>query len=164
MYNIRRATLKDIDDIYNIESVVYGNHHWSKDVIGKELNNPYSTYYICEYINKLKTITGYIGYWKVQDEGHITTLAVANDFKRKHVADKLLYTLIKDAIHKSIKWLTLEVRTSNMPAISLYKKYNFKQLGIRKKYYHDNNEDALILWTNNLNDDFYNQLVDPIIN
>ena len=67
-----------------------------------------------------------------------------------HVADILLYSLIQKAITNDIKWLTLEVRTNNDAANHLYKKYKFKIIGIRKKYYEDNNDDALILWTNDI--------------
>ena len=162
-YNIRKIRLQDISNIYNIEREAYGNHHWSKNIFIKEINNPYSTYYICEEIGHKAKIVGYIGYWQVEDEGHITTLAVSSSYKRRRIADKLLYTVIKNAISKSIKWLTLEVRLSNQPAINLYKKYNFKQLGIRKKYYQDNNEDALILWTENINDKLYLNMNEPLI-
>ena len=160
-YIFRKAILKDIDDILNIEKIAYGKHHWSKDVFTKEFKNQYSTYFVCEYNTDKPKVIGYIGYWQIEDEGHITTLAISNSYKRKHVADKLLYILMNDARSKDIKWLTLEVRLSNLPAINLYKKYNFKQLGIRKKYYQDNNEDALILWTENLNDDKYRSINEP---
>ena len=160
-YKFRKADLKDIDNILDIEKNAYGKHHWSKDVFTKEFTNPYSTYFVCEHKLDTSKVVGYIGYWQIQDEGHITTLAISPLYKRKHIADKLLYLLITHAKGKAIKWLTLEVRVSNLPAINLYKKYNFKQLGIRKKYYQDNNEDALILWTENLNDDIYTAIKEP---
>ena len=62
----------------------------------------------------------------------------------------LLYHLLKQCYTEMIKYITLEVRVSNEPAINLYKKYSFSSLGCRKHYYQDNNEDALIMWTENV--------------
>ena len=101
--------------------------------------------------------------WRVNDEGHITTMAVDIKYRRRHIADILLYNIINSALSNRIKWLTLEVRISNIAAIGLYTKYNFKQLGIRKKYYQDNNEDALLLWTEDINRKEYNEHLDCIL-
>ena len=149
---IRRAVLTDILSIMEIESASFGNHHWSYNTFVKELKNNYSNIYVSELItdNFNKKIVGYTGYWHLIDEGHIITLAVSHFYRRKHIADILLYKIIKNAYKLNIKWLTLEVRVSNIPAISLYNKYNFRRLGIRKNYYQDNNEDGLILWTENI--------------
>ena len=101
-YKFRRADLKDIDDILDIEKIAYGKHHWSKDVFTKEFISPYSTYFVCEQILDKPKVVGYIGYWQIQDEGHITTLAISPLYKRKHIADKLLYLLITQAKGKAI--------------------------------------------------------------
>lgn len=147
---IRSAKLEDINEIMSIEPEAFGNYHWSTEIFKNELINDYAKYFIAELNTINKIIVGYIGYWLICDEGHITTLAVSQNYKRKHIADILLYNLISNALKNNIKWLTLEVRISNKAAIILYKKYNFKQIGIRKKYYQDNNEDALILWTDDI--------------
>ncbi|OGI20565.1 MAG: ribosomal-protein-alanine N-acetyltransferase [Candidatus Melainabacteria bacterium RIFCSPHIGHO2_02_FULL_34_12] len=159
---IRKMKLEDIDSIINIERSISSINHWSKETYINEIENKYSRYFIYE-LDISHEIIGYIGYWIINDEGHIITLAVSPFYRNKGVADKLLYTLIKDAISKSVKWLTLEVRISNAPAINLYNKYKFKQLGIRKKYYQDNGEDALILWSENLQDDFYMNMKNPFL-
>ena len=158
--NIRNARINDIDSIMDIEPEAFGKHHWSKQSFTNEFSNAYSRYFIAETNTLESKLIGYIGYWIIQDEGHITTLAVSPFYKRNHVADILLYTLITDAILNSIKWLTLEVRVGNIAAIKLYRKYNFKQLGLRKNYYQDNNEDALILWTEKIDTDEYKSLLD----
>lgn len=145
-FKILNLTKKYIEQIYEIESVSFGKHHWSKDSFIKELNNPCATYFGIFSTNLTLELCGYIGLWQVLDEGHITTLAVAPLCRNVGLADKLLYHLILNSISKNIKWLTLEVRVSNKAATNLYKKHNFKEMGIRKKYYYDNNEDALILW------------------
>lgn len=148
--SIRKALESDIDTILPIEENAFGTHHWSKQSFISEFSNNYSTYLVAEMPEK--KIAGYGGYWRVIDEGHITTLAVSLNYRRRHIADILLYFLIQDAYKFSVKWLTLEVRASNIPAINLYKKFKFEQLGIRKKYYQDNNEDAIMFWTKNIND------------
>ena len=150
MLKIRNAVISDIDDIYIIEQETYGVHHWSKKSFLNELTSEYSKYLVCESNFNNKKILGYAGYWIVGNEGHITTMVTSLKYRRKSVADILLYSLINSAIHNKIRWLTLEVRISNIAAIRLYTKYNFKQLGVRKKYYQDNNEDALILWNDDI--------------
>ena len=152
MYNhlkIRPLNKKDLDEVSSIEHKAYGNFGWSKKLFMSELANPYSRFLISEDKNTSNVI-GYIAGWLVSDECHITTLVVSPLYRRKHIADILLYNIINSALSNRIKWLTLEVRISNIAAIGLYTKYNFKQLGIRKKYYQDNNEDALILWSNDI--------------
>ena len=153
---IRKATIKDVDYIYTIECETYINHHWSKKTFESELLNDFSTYFVFE-VNS--NIVAYTGYWIVGDEGHITTMVVSSKYRRVSIADILLYNILQSAICNHLKWITLEVRVSNIPAISLYTKYDFKQLGIRKNYYNDNNEDALILWSTDISSEFYkNQL------
>ena len=162
--HIRKASIYDVEQMHKIESSSFGKHHWSKQSFLNEIKNPYSNYFVACLTKKINQVIGYIGYWKVNEEGHITTLAVDQFFRRKHVADILLYRTIQSAINERIKWLTLEVRVSNLPAISLYRKFNFKEIGIRKKYYQDNNEDGLILWTENiLNETYINELKNKVI-
>ena len=144
--SIRPAKTANIKEIVEIDKIAFGKNYWNYNVFTNEFNNQYSKYFIATNIDD-NIIKGYIGYWKVFNEGHITTLAVLPFYRRNHIADKLLYSLIVNSIKNNIKWLTLEVRISNLPAIYLYEKFKFKQLGIRKKYYQDNNEDALLLWS-----------------
>ncbi len=156
----RNATILDIDEIYTIECETYGPYHWSKKSFTNEFTNQYSIYLVCESnSDNNKKILGYAGYWIVANEGHITTMVVSPKHRRKHIADILLYNLINSALLNNIKWLTLEVRISNLAAIGLYTKYNFKQLGIRKNYYQSNNEDALILWTDDISKPKYNDFL-----
>lgn len=156
---IRLATISDIDRIYQIEANIFGKAHWSKNTFKNELTNRDSNYFVAETFNEISQsvdIVGYTGYWKVLNEGHITTMAVHPSYRRNHIADILLYNLILSAQHNNIDWLTLEVKTSNIAAINLYNKFNFKHLGIRKNYYQLDKEDAYIMWTGNLNDSEFN--------
>ena len=146
----------DVDRVAVIEELSYGNHHWSKDSFYSEINNKVAKYYTARNENSI--ITGYIGLWHLVDEAHITTIAVHPDYRRQHVADALIVKSLEDCYNSFIKYITLEVRVSNVPAIKLYEKYGFKSLGTRKGYYQDNNEDALIMWTENIFSDEYKEL------
>lgn len=137
-----------LDEVMKIEEKVYGEHHWAKDSFYGELANDLAYYYSA--FDSENNFAGYAGAWHVIDEAHITTIAVAPDFQRKKIGEALLNKIIQDCYNNEIKYITLEVRVSNTPAIQLYEKYNFKSLGTRKGYYQNNNEDALIMWTENI--------------
>lgn len=92
-------------------------------------------------------IVGYGGLWLMVDEGHITTIAVAPSHRGQGIGELLLNGLIDQAIDVKATRLTLEVRISNEPAQRLYLKYGFQPSGTRPRYYTDNGEDALIMWT-----------------
>lgn len=138
----------DIEAVLKIEEFAYGDHHWSKDSFYGELSNNLAHYYSA--FNADDELIGYAGSWRVIDEAHITTLAVKPEYLRKKIGEALLQTIIDDCYKNEIKYITLEVRVSNSAAIGLYEKYGFKSLGVRKGYYQNNNEDALIMWTENI--------------
>jgi len=138
----------DVDKVILIEEQAYGDHHWSKDSFYGELSNDLAHYYSA--FDKNDNLVGYIGTWQVLDEAHITTLAVAPELKRKKIGEALLVHSIEKCYKSEVKYVTLEVRVSNDAAIRLYEKYGFKSLGTRKGYYQNNNEDALIMWTENI--------------
>ncbi|MDB5080790.1 MAG: Ribosomal-protein-alanine N-acetyltransferase [Chloroflexi bacterium] len=95
-------------------------------------------------------LVGYGGLWLMMDEAHITTLGVNPEFRGKGLGEFLLIGLIDVAVALGASWLTLEVRVSNVSAQKLYEKYTFKVSGTRKGYYTDNNEDAYIMWSDEL--------------
>lgn len=138
----------EVDDVLKIEEEAYGDHHWSKDSFYGELSNDLAHYYSA--FNTEGKLVGYAGSWRVLDEAHITTIAVKSDLKRNKIGEALLHRIIEDCYKNEIKYITLEVRVSNIAAIGLYEKYGFKSLGSRKGYYQNNNEDALIMWTENI--------------
>lgn len=90
-------------------------------------------------------VMGYVGLMYVLDEGYISNIAVAPDFRRRGVADKLLISLIHRASALSLSFLTLEVRESNKAAIALYEKHGFSPVGRRRNYYDSPREDALLM-------------------
>ncbi len=146
---IRNMDKKDVDDVVRLEALSYGEHHWSKESFYNELANNLAHYY-CAVNSETNELLGYTGCWHIFDEAHITTLSVHPDYRKKGVAQRLLFSVIDDCYKKKIKYITLEVRESNVPAISLYEKNGFKSIGTRKNYYQDNNENALIMFTENI--------------
>jgi ribosomal-protein-alanine N-acetyltransferase len=113
------------------------------------------------------SIAGYAGLWLMVDEAHVTTIGVRPRFRRRGYGELLLVTLIEAALDINARWLTLEVRVSNDLAQGLYRKYGFHDAGIRRRYYTDNHEDALIMWTDELHSavfqDNYRQLKERLL-
>ena len=138
----------DINAVVAIEEESYGLHHWSKESFFNELSNDLAKYF-CAF-NEDGVLVGYAGIWRILEEAHITNISVKPDFRRKKFGETLLKTIIDFCYREGVKYLTLEVRVSNQKAINLYEKSGFKSLGVRKAYYQDNNEDALIMWTENI--------------
>lgn len=146
--NISKMTKEDIEQVVLIEAEAYGEHHWSKSSFYDEMQNELAKYYVAKTSNG--ELVGYAGTWHIIDEGHITTIAIKKDFQRQHIGEAIILKILEDCYQAGIKYLTLEVRVSNKAAIGLYEKYGFNSLGTRKGYYQDNNEDALIMWTENI--------------
>jgi ribosomal-protein-alanine N-acetyltransferase len=95
-------------------------------------------------------VVGYIGVWFMADEAHITSIAVREEFRRRGLGEVLLLGVLKMAVARRAQLSTLEVRISNHSAQALYLKHGFTQSGLRKRYYSDNYEDALIMTVNGL--------------
>ena len=145
---IRKMGKEDVESVVALEALSYGEHHWSKDSFYGELTNNLAHYYCA--IDESGILLGYGGCWHIFEEGHITTLSVHPEVRRKKIAQALLLRIFEDCYKDMIKYVTLEVRESNIPAISLYEKNGFKSIGMRKGYYQDNNENALIMFTENI--------------
>lgn len=103
----------------------------------------------------IERILGFVGLWFMVDEAHIVTIAVAAAERRRGLGEALLITAIDLAYRRSQEVLTLECRVSNTGAQALYEKYGFRRVGVRKRYYTDNNEDALIMTTFPIQDDAF---------
>ena len=105
----------------------------------------------------LASIVGFAGLWLMVDEAHITTIAMHPDYRRHGLGELMLASLIDISYDIGAKWVTLEVRVSNYAAQNLYRKYGFREAGLRHRYYSDNQEDALIMWTDEINSPAYKQ-------
>ncbi len=97
-------------------------------------------------------IIGFGGMWHMFEEAHVTTIGIDPAHRGHGLGELLFVSLIDRALARKASWLTLEVRVSNESAQSLYRKYGFAVQGTRKRYYSDNNEDAYIMWSPNLDD------------
>lgn len=116
---------------------------WSYDSFKRELKNKLASYLVVIMDNR---VIAYGGIWVILEEAHITNIAVHPDYRCKGIGETLLNALLDKAYARGAKEITLEVRVSNLPAQWLYKKSGFSEEGIRKNYYEDNKEDALIMW------------------
>jgi len=93
------------------------------------------------------SVIGFAGMWLAFDEAHITTIGVDPAQRGRGLGELLLLCMFDEAVERGANWLTLEVRVTNAAAQALYRKYGFTAHGTRKRYYSDNNEDALIMWS-----------------
>ena len=141
-FKIENLSPKHIEQVVAIEKECFSDP-WTRGMFENELNNGRAHYTV---LLDGEAVIGYTGFWKIEDEAHIMNIAVDTQYRRKHLADSLMEDMIMRAKALSIKHMTLEVRSSNSGAISLYKKYGFKETGIRKNYYEKGNEDAVIMW------------------
>ncbi len=141
-YKVVKMAKEHIDGVYEVESLSFATP-WSKNSFMQELKNPLANYLVILQGNK---VAAFGGFWKVLDEGHVNNIAVHPDFRGKHLGDIIVKAMTDLAAEIDIKEMTLEVRASNTPAKNLYSKYGFKLLGIRKEYYLDNKEDALLMF------------------
>lgn len=136
--------MDDIDGVMQIEEASF-SAPWSRFAFEYDLiHNPHAHYFI--FIQD-EMIVGYAGLWIFETIGHIVNMAVVEEYRHKEIASKLLVHSMKYGRTKGVKRFTLEVRASNEPAINLYRAHGFVDVGIRPRYYQDNREDALIMWT-----------------
>ncbi len=136
---INKMTLSHLEQIKDILQTDFDNF-WSYNIFENELKNPNSRYFVAMCENE---IVGFAGIWKAVDDIHITNIVTKITKRHMGIASKLLETLI-DIAKKEKFNLTLEVKQSNINAIKLYEKYNFKKIGLRKNYY-GQNENAIIM-------------------
>lgn len=135
--------LRDLDGVMHVERRSF-SAPWSRQAFMTELiDNQFARYFVAECEGR---IVGYAGVWLIVDEGHVTNIAVDPDFRGIHLGERLLSTLVETCAAYGARRMTLEVRVSNTVAQRLYHKFGFVGVGIRKGYYTDNHEDALIMW------------------
>ena len=115
---------------------------WSENSVASELKNPLSCWLVAEEDG---VVAGYVGSQTVMDESDMMNVAVHPDYRRKGIAEKLVMELVESLKKRDSRCLTLEVRASNEPARALYEKLGFVQVGLRKNYYRNPKEDAMIL-------------------
>jgi len=136
---IRRMNRMDLDSVIAIEEVSFVSP-WNRRSFEFEMARKGGMPLVAE---ENRRVVGYIVAWRVVDEIHIANLAVHLDWRRRKVGQKLLEEIV--AMSSGSSWIGLEVRVSNLSARSLYQKLGFKEVGIRKKYYLEENEDAVLM-------------------
>ena len=146
---IDEMKLDDIDAVQEVERASFPVP-WPANAFRHELTQNKNAHYIIA--KEGDHVVGYAGLWLSLDEAHVTTFAVLPDYRRRKIGERMLLSLFDRAEKLGAEWLTLEVRASNLPAQRLYEKYGFRPAGIRRRYYSDNNEDAIIMWTDRLRD------------
>lgn len=139
--------LKHIPDVLKVERVSFltpwSDHAFTYEILYNELS-----YYTVALLDDV--VVGYAGMWMILDEAHVTNVAVAPTHRNRKIGRLLMQQLMNKAVQNGINRMTLEVRPSNAYARRLYKSLGFKELGVRKNYYTDTNEDAIIMWKENL--------------
>jgi [ribosomal protein S18]-alanine N-acetyltransferase len=140
---VRQAEERDIKPMAEMDLLCF-TAPWSEASFKKEIKENHMAFYIVAELDG--RMAGYAGLWCIVDEGHITNVAVHPDFRRRGIGEALVSVLLQHTVENGILSHTLEVRASNNPAISLYKKFGFEPAGLRKNYYEDNGEDAIIMW------------------
>lgn len=143
---IRKMTLDDMPTVMRIDRLSFPIP-WSENSYRYELiGNPASLLLVAETImDGRPVVVGYIGYWLIVDEVHISTIAVHPDHRGRGTGRDLMRTALKQAAQQGADVATLEVRVSNRIAQEMYRKFGFRPAGHRKGYYHDNGEDALLM-------------------
>jgi ribosomal-protein-alanine N-acetyltransferase len=140
----RKMTVADIDGVLKIEQEAF-SLPWTRDAFVQEMTTNLHAYYLVAE-DQSQQIVGFCGMWLVMDESHITNVAVTEQVKGQGIGEGLMREAIRVAKEHGAVLMTLEVRVSNTIAQNLYRKLDFQNGGIRKGYYSDNLEDALVMW------------------
>lgn len=140
---MRRMVAADLPPVMEVEKRAFKSP-WSEDLIRRELTHEWSTILLAEEPGE-KRVLGFVIFWVVHDEIHILNVAVDPAYRRKGIARALLDEMFRRAREAGLALATLEVRISNDPAIRLYEGLGFRRVGIRKGYYVDEDEDAVVM-------------------
>ncbi len=140
-FMIRKMTEQDLDEVMVIEHEAF-TLPWSRDSYLGELRNSFANYLVCDYAGE---VAGYAGIWVVFEEAHITNVAVAKAYRSQGIGLALMLEAERIVREKKATRIMLEVRPSNEVALNMYESLAYIKTGIRKAYYSDNGEDALLM-------------------
>lgn len=142
---IRQMELTDIGQVVDAEKASFVTP-WSEDIFYQEVvENQFAHYFVIEVD---EVIVGYAGLWVVIDDAQITNIAIMPGYRGNKLGEKLFGYTMQQAIRLGSKRLSLEVRVSNIIAQRMYRKFGLVPGGLRKNYYTDNHEDAIVMWVN----------------
>ena len=157
--HVQAMRRRHVHAVLRIEQQVYPRP-WSASLFHSELALRSTRAYYVARVGR--DVVGYAGLMMTVDDGHITTIAVDPKWQRHKIATRLLLTLAREAIHRAAVSLTLEVRMSNTGAQELYRQFGFGPVGVRKNYYQEVNEDALVMWAHEVDRPEYAALLATI--
>lgn len=140
--NVRAATSSDLDAILDIEGKSFTSP-WSRETLLEELDGKAWSYVQAAELQN--AVVGFIVYWIVLNEIHLLNLAVHPDWRRMGIAAAMMHHLLANAKSHDVSEIFLEVRVSNRNAQTLYRRFGFKPIGMRRNYYTDNGEDAIVM-------------------
>mgnify|MGYP002152145636 FL=1 len=143
---IEQMRVEDVEAVAELDKKCFPSP-WSVSAYMNEAHNP-SAYYVVARVDD--RIIGFAGMWLIMEEAHITTIGVDPDLRGQKIGERILIHILDEAIHRGARRVTLEVRKSNSMALKLYDKYMFHTVAVRKAYYTNNNEDALVMWIDDM--------------
>ena len=144
-FYIRNMTVGDLDQVMEIESYSFPTP-WPRHIYEHDLTqNASSRFFVALDGGKDGPVVGYIGNWFVADECHVGSIATQREARGRGVAEALLVHTARAGLVERVTYIVLEVRVNNFAAINLYKKLGFNQVGVRRGYYRDTGEDALLM-------------------
>lgn len=137
----RKIEARDLDQVLEIELEAFPEP-WTRGMFCQEISSPMSHFYVALLDD---TLVGYVGFWQVVDEAHITSVTVRKEYRGRGYGRVLTDFIVRSAAREGLTRATLEVRVSNITAQNLYKSLGFEKTGMRKNYYKKTNEDAIIM-------------------
>ena len=140
---IRKMTEKDLDEVLEIEKVSFPSP-WSRGLFERELSTPFSRSFVATRQGN-PAVVAYLCFWLVDTEGHLLNLAVHPRHRGQKIGGGILGFGIDYCRREGVRLVTLEVRRSNSRALSLYRKFHFQPRGVRRRYYTDTGEDAIVM-------------------
>lgn len=142
---IRQMEPGDIDAVVKVEALTFPDP-WPKDIFHHEVvENEYAYYFVAELDGE---VIGFAGFWAVIDDAQITNIAIVPKYRGYKIGEKLFDYTCRQAVRLGVERLSLEVRESNEIAQNMYRKFGLVPGGVRKRYYTDNQEDAIVMWVN----------------
>ena len=157
---ITRMRRRHLRGIMAIERQVYPRP-WSPSLFVSEMTTGRNRAYVVALAGR--AVVGYAGLISYGDEAHVTTIAVDPEFQRLKIGTRLLYELLLEALELGARAVSLEVRVTNWGAQRLYGRFGFRPVGVRRHYYQETNEDALVMWTDNIRTREYHELLERVI-
>ena len=139
----------DLDQLMLIEDYSFPTP-WKRSMYEHDLTkNEHSRFFVIKHVGT-EELAGYVGSWFIADEAHIGTIATKNEYRGRRLAEQLVAYTALQALNEGLAYIILEVRINNKPAISLYERLGFERVGLRKGYYSDTGEDAILMTSTQL--------------